>query len=150
MKKEAKILIINGPNINMLGQREQAIYGNLTLAELNQKITAAAALMSLSVTFFQSNQEGELIEKIQQAGQSYTGLIINPAAYTHYSIALRDALALLNIPKIEVHLSNIYAREEFRHKSITAAVCTGQIAGFGPDSYLLALRYFALQHTTSA
>ncbi len=134
------ILIIHGPNLNMLGQREPDVYGAQTLEDLNQAITDYAASLNLEVAFFQSNHEGELIEAIQQAPQQYQGLVINPAAFTHSSIALLDALCSISIPKIEVHLSNVYARESFRHHSYTAAACMGQICGFGHYSYFLALQ----------
>ena len=137
-----KILIIHGPNLNMLGKREKEIYGSKSLAEINKMIEAEAKKLKLSVTIQQSNSESEIIELIQTAAKNYDGLIINGAGYTHTSVVIRDALACIDIPKIEVHLSNIHAREEFRHKSITAPVCTGQISGFGPKSYVMALHYF--------
>jgi 3-dehydroquinate dehydratase-2 len=137
-----KILIINGPNLNMLGQRENQIYGALGLEDINLKITAFAKSKHAVVDFFQSNTEGDLINQIHSLATSdYFGLIINPGAFTHYSIALRDALACLTLPIVEVHLSNIYAREEFRHNSVTAPVCTGQISGLGHQGYLLAVDY---------
>ena len=139
-----KIIVIHGPNLNMLGERETSIYGDITLESLNKKIQDFATSLNLSVSFFQSNHEGELIEAIQQAPNSYDALIINPAGYTHSSVAIRDALATHKLPKIEVHLSNIHARESFRHQSYTAGVCKGQISGFGPTSYLLALHYLKL------
>lgn len=134
------ITIIHGPNLNTLGEREPTIYGHLTLAQINTQLDSFAQQKGIHLDIFQSNIEGELVSKIQSAKTS-KGLIINPAAFTHYSIAIRDALASLDIPCIEVHLSNIHQREEFRHKSVTAAVCVGQIAGFGASSYQLALEY---------
>lgn len=136
---ESKILVIHGPNLNMLGRREPETYGSMTLAEINQMMLAHGRSRDLGLDFFQSNQEGELVEKIQQSGDHYAGLIINPAAYTHTSIAIRDALLLLDIPVIEVHLSNIHRREPFRHKSLISDVVTGQISGLGPHGYILAL-----------
>ena len=137
-----QILIIHGPNLNMLGAREKNIYGEMRLEDINSAITESAIELGLKVDFFQSNHEGQIIEKIHTSAENYQGIIINPAAYTHYSIAIRDALASIDIPKVEVHLSNIHKREEFRHQSFTAGACVGQICGFGVKSYLLALRYF--------
>ncbi|MBT5855717.1 type II 3-dehydroquinate dehydratase [bacterium] len=137
------ILVLHGPNLNMLGKRETDIYGAATLEELNQLITDTGTSLGLNVDTAQSNDEGDLINLIQNAPQKYQGLIINPAAYTHYSVAIRDALACIEITKIEVHISNVHAREEFRKKSVTAEVCMGQISGFGSQSYVLALKYFA-------
>ncbi|MDO8886513.1 type II 3-dehydroquinate dehydratase [Candidatus Oleimmundimicrobium sp.] len=134
-----KILIINGPNLNLLGQREVGIYGTVTLDEINKNLAAEAAKNQVELDFFQSNHEGEIVEKIQKAPDAFQLIIINPAAFTHYSIAIRDAIASIDIPVIEVHLSNICARESFREKSITASVCLGQISGFGPLSYQIAL-----------
>lgn len=134
-----KVLVIHGPNLNLLGEREVDVYGKVTLSDINKSLQEHAKRLSIDVDNFQSNHEGEIIEKIQEARSGYKCLIINPAAFTHYSIAIRDALAVLDIPIIEVHLSNIYAREPFRHKSVVAGVATGQISGFGPDSYSLAL-----------
>ena len=139
-----KVLIINGPNLNMLGQREPEIYGNLSLETLNQKIKDFAEQKKIEVDFFQSNEEGEIINQIHTAPNNYQALIINPGALTHYSLALRDALNCINLIKIEVHLSNIYQREEFRHLSVTAAACLGQISGFGYKSYFLALEQLLL------
>jgi len=136
----AKVLVIHGPNLNLLGRREIEVYGTLTLDEINKKIKSEAAHYGLNVEFYQSNHEGELIDKIQTTIGEFDCIIINPAAFTHYSIAIRDALAAVRIPAIEVHLSNIHAREEFRHTSVTAPVTAGQIAGFGPLSYLIAVR----------
>ncbi len=134
------ILVIHGPNLNLLGEREPDVYGSVTLDAINAAVTALAAELKVSVAFFQSNHEGEMLEKIGQARKEFQAIIINPAAYTHTSVALRDAVAAAGLPPVEVHLSNIYAREEFRHKSLIAPVCKGQISGFGPMSYLLALR----------
>ncbi|MBF0491792.1 MAG: type II 3-dehydroquinate dehydratase [Deltaproteobacteria bacterium] len=134
------MLVIHGPNLNLLGEREKGVYGDLTLEKINQKISKEADSLGLAVNFFQSNHEGELVSKIQEARQNFQGLILNPAAYTHTSVALRDAVAAISIPVIEVHLSNIYSREDFRHHSFIAPVAKGQIAGFGVLSYLLALR----------
>ncbi|MCA6085132.1 type II 3-dehydroquinate dehydratase [Candidatus Endomicrobiellum agilis] len=135
-----KVLVLNGPNINMLGIREPAIYGNITLADIEKSLTALAKELKVEVEFFQSNHEGEIVDKIQNSLNKICGIIINPAAFTHTSIAIRDALSSISIPTIEVHISNIYTREEFRHKSYIAAVTIGQIAGLGIDGYLFALR----------
>ena len=134
-----KIGIINGPNINMLGKRDQKIYGNLTLEEMNHKIESFAKKENIELTIKQSNFEGEIIEFIQQNSSKLNGLVINPAAYTHYSYAIADALKDCPIPTIEVHLSNIFSREDFRGKSVTVSACIGQIAGFGYQSYILAI-----------
>ena len=133
-----KIEIINGPNINLLGKREPEIYGNLTLEDINNKIKDHATKLSLDVSFFQSNIEGEIVNKIQQSHKS-DGIIINAAAFTHTSVAILDALKSLDIPKIEVHISNIYKREEFRHKSLISQTVNGVICGFGINGYNLAL-----------
>jgi 3-dehydroquinate dehydratase-2 len=135
-----KILVIHGPNLNLLGEREPEVYGKLTLKEINEKIAELAKELKCVVEFFQSDHEGEIVETIGKAKGKFDFLIINPAAYTHTSVALRDAITATGIPTIEVHLSNIYAREEFRRKSLIAPVAVGQICGFGLDSYLLALR----------
>lgn len=135
-----KILVINGPNLNLLGSREKDNYGEITLDAINTELAELAATLDVEIDFFQSNTEGAIVDKIQSAKGFFDGIIINPAAYTHTSIALRDALLAVKIPTVEVHLSNIHAREEFRQHSYTAAVCVGQIAGFKKDSYLLALR----------
>ncbi|MEE1197869.1 MAG: type II 3-dehydroquinate dehydratase [Acutalibacteraceae bacterium] len=137
--KNAKILVINGPNLNMVGIREPGVYGNKSLSEINSSINTYAGGMKIACDFFQSNCEGEIIDKIQSVFTDYDGCIINAGAYTHYSYAIRDAIAAVNKPFIEVHMSNIAAREEFRHNSVIAAVCKGSIAGFGMHSYLLAI-----------
>ncbi len=135
-----KILVINGPNLNLLGKREPQIYGAETLEDINRRIAALAVELGVEVAFFQSNHEGELVQKIQDAMGAYQAIVLNPGAYTHTSVALRDAISSTGIPTIETHISNIYKREEFRHHSYISGVAAGQIAGFGPDSYLLALR----------
>ena len=132
--------VIHGPNLNMLGVREPAVYGSETLADINAEIAALAEKLGVTVTFFQSNCEGALIDKIQETYQKADGIIINPGAYTHYSYAIRDALASVNLPVIEVHLSDIYKREEFRKISVIKPVCRAQISGLGKEGYLLALR----------
>jgi len=135
-----KILILNGPNLNMLGVREPDKYGTKTFNEINESIYNLAEELNVKVEIFQSNSEGEIIDKIQQAMGVFDGILINPAAYTHTSIAIRDAIASVNLPCVEVHLSNIHSREEFRHKSYIAPVCIGQICGFMGDSYTLGLK----------
>lgn len=137
-----KILVINGPNINMLGIREKKIYGNLSYTKLVEMIEEKSKKLKIQIECFQNNIEGEIINKIQSAYAEYDGIIINPAAYTHYSIAILDAIKSVSIPTIEVHLSNIHSREEFRHRSVTASACIGQISGLGPYGYLMALDYF--------
>lgn len=135
-----KILILHGPNLNLLGTREPEIYGAQTLEAINQDLSQLARELEVQVDCFQSNSEGELVDKIQQAKSEYQGVVINAAAYTHSSIALRDALIATGLPAVEVHLSNIYQREEFRHHSYLASVVVGQISGFGAQSYHLGLR----------
>jgi len=134
-----KVLFLNGPNLNLLGQREPDVYGRTTLAEIEASVREKARKLKVDVDFRQSNLEGELVAWIQQAKGEVDVIVLNAAAYTHTSIALRDAIAASGVPTIEIHLSNIHAREEFRHKSLIAPVCSGQITGFGPNSYLLAL-----------
>ena len=136
---EKRILVLHGPNLNMLGKREPEVYGALTLEQLNAELAAQAAKLGVAVECRQTNHEGVLVDMIQAAEGAYDCIIINPAAFTHYSIAVRDALAAISTPAIEVHLSNIYRREEFRHHSVTAPVTVGQIAGFGSQGYILAL-----------
>jgi 3-dehydroquinate dehydratase-2 len=140
---EKKILVIHGPNLNLLGEREPGIYGNDTLESINAEIENEAKKLGLTCDFFQSNHEGEIIDKIHEARLSHKGIIINPGAYTHYSYAIRDAIAAITLPCIEVHLSNVYSRDEFRSKSVIAPVCKAQIAGFGKLSYILALKGLA-------
>ena len=135
-----KILVIHGPNLNLLGHREPEKYGALTMEEINNSMQSLAGELGVQVEFFQSNCEGEIVSKIQEAKTAFDGVVINPAAYTHTSIAIRDALLAITKPCVEVHLSNIYTREEFRHHSYIAPVCVGQISGFKIDSYLLGLR----------
>lgn len=134
-----KIGIINGPNLNMLGKRDKDIYGSLTLEEMNQKIKDFAQKEEIELIIKQSNSEGNIIDAIQEYSSQIDGLVINPGAYAHYSYAIADALRDCQIPTIEVHLSNIYSREKFRNKSVTATACTEQISGFGYESYNLAL-----------
>lgn len=134
-----KILVLHGPNLNLLGKREPDIYGKADLEELNRQLEEEGDNIGAEINIFQSNFEGELIEKIQEAGEKYNGVVINPAALTHYSISLRDAIAAIEIPVVEVHISNVYKREAFRHESVTAPVVLGQVSGFGFYSYKLGL-----------
>ncbi|MDH4194682.1 MAG: type II 3-dehydroquinate dehydratase [Nitrospirota bacterium] len=135
-----KILVLHGPNLNLLGTREPTIYGAITLEELNSSLIKLGKELGVSIESRQSNVEGELVNWIQEAKQRFDGLVFNPAAYTHTSIALRDAIVGVGIPMVEVHLSNIHRRESFRRRSYLASVALGQISGFGPQSYLLGLR----------
>ena len=134
-----KILFLNGPNLNLLGTREPEVYGCLTLTDIEAKVRERAAQLKVTVDFRQSNQEGELVGWIQEAKGKFEVIVINAAAYTHTSVALRDAISAVGVPTIEIHLSNVHAREEFRHKSLIAPVCRGQICGFGAKSYILGL-----------
>ena len=133
------VLVIHGPNINLIGRRETGIYGNVTFEEINNMIKAKAQELDITIEIFQSNHEGAIIDKIHSAAGTADALIINPGAYTHYSYAISDAIAAVDIKTVEVHLSNIHKRESFRSVSVTAPVCQGQISGFGPKSYILGL-----------
>ena len=144
-----RIRVLHGPNLNLLGSREQSIYGTLSLDALDTAITKLAERLAVKVDLRQSNSEGELVTWIQETRTGYDGIIINPAAYTHTSVAIRDAIAAVGLPTIEVHLSNIHQREEFRHRSFVAGVAIGQISGLGPTGYLLALRGLYDYLTTS-
>lgn len=135
-----KILVLNGPNINMLGVREPGIYGSISLNEIEKKLQELAQQLSLNLTFFQSNHEGAIIDQIHEAVNNVDGIVINPAAFSHYSYAIRDALSAVQIPTVEVHLSNIHKREAFRHESVIVPVVIGQICGFGAFSYELGLQ----------
>jgi len=134
-----RILYLNGPNLNLLGTREPEKYGRTTLAEIEARVRQRAADLGATIDFRQTNVEGELVNWIQEAKGNFDWIVLNAAAYTHTSIALRDAIAAVQVPTIEIHLSNVHAREEFRHKSLIAPVCRGQITGFGAHSYVLAL-----------
>ncbi len=133
-----KILVINGPNLNLLGTREPEIYGELSLNDIEKKIFQYGKELNVSVEFYQSNIEGEIIDKLQSTNAQ--GIIINPAGYTHTSVAIRDAISAIKIPTVEVHMSNIYSREDFRKESLTAPVCVGQISGFKENAYILGLK----------
>ena len=135
-----KILVINGVNMNMLGFREPEKYGSMTLKDLEKDLYAYSFDLGVDIETFQSNFEGEIVEKIHSAGKTFDGIVINAGAYTHTSVAIRDAIASVNIPAVEVHMTNIYKREEFRHNSYLAPVCVGQISGFGANSYKLGLK----------
>ncbi|MHB9031197.1 MAG: type II 3-dehydroquinate dehydratase [Candidatus Latescibacterota bacterium] len=134
-----RVLVIHGPNLNLLGTREKSVYGDTTLEEINRALIRYGESAGLAVDAFQSNHEGAILDAIHAARGKYAGVVINPAAYTHTSVAIRDAIAAVELPFVEVHLSNIHRREEFRQHSFTAPVCVGQISGFGPDSYILGL-----------
>ena len=135
-----RVLFLNGPNLNLLGTREPEVYGQLTLADIEAKVRVRAGELGVEIDFFQSNLEGELVNWIQQAKKNHDAIVINAAAYTHTSVALRDAIAAVGVPTIEIHLSNIHARETFRHTSMISPVCRGQICGFGANSYILGLQ----------
>ena len=135
-----KILVIHGPNLNLLGKREKDVYGKVSLDEINRDLNRLAKEKGVELKIVQSNHEGEIVEIIGKAKPDFNGILINPAAYTHTSVAIRDAIAGVDLPAVEVHLSNIYAREEFRHTSLVAPVVKGQVTGFGSHSYLLGLR----------
>lgn len=136
----AKILVIHGPNLDLLGKRQPEIYGTYSLDGINQQLQKLAQKEKVEIEFLQSNHEGEIVDAIGQAKNKYDAILINPAAYTHTSVAIRDAIDAVNLPTVEVHLSNIYAREEFRHTSLIAPVALGQVCGFGIDSYSLGLQ----------
>ncbi|MEM4658816.1 MAG: type II 3-dehydroquinate dehydratase [Candidatus Methanosuratincola sp.] len=135
-----KVLVIHGPNLNLLGRREPEVYGSTTLEEINSMIAGEARALDVEVEFYQSNIEGEIVGKIQEAMGRFDGIVINPAAYTHTSVAIRDAISATEIPSVEVHISNIFKREEFRHRSFISPVAIGVVTGFGVEGYLLALR----------
>lgn len=135
-----KILVINGVNMNMLGIREPDKYGTTTLKDLEKELYAYSFALGIDIETYQSNHEGEIVEKIQSALENFDGIVINPAAYTHTSVAIRDAIAAVNIPTVEIHMTNIQAREDFRQKSLIAPVCVAQICGFGSESYKLGLK----------
>lgn len=138
-----KILVLHGPNLRLLGSREPGIYGHLTLEDINRQIAETAKALDVQVTCLQSDIEGELVQWIGRAGKDYDGILINPAAYTHTSVSIRDTISASGLKTVEVHLSNTHAREDSRHTSLTAAVCLAQIQGFGSTGYLLALRGLA-------
>jgi len=135
-----KILVINGPNLNLLGSREPEKYGSHTLSQINAVVTDFCCSEGVAVEFFQSNHEGEIIDSIHSAPAGFQGIIINPGALTHYSYSLRDAVAAVEIPVVEIHISNIFAREEFRHHSVVSPVAAGHVSGFGPNGYMIAVR----------
>ena len=145
-----KILVIHGPNLQLLGRRQPGIYGTANLATINQELARLAKKHNATLTIVQSNHEGEIVERIGSAKGRFDALLINPAAYTHTSVAIRDAIEAAGIPAVEVHLSNIYAREAFRHHSLIAPVCKGQVSGFGPASYRLGLEALLADHRKDA
>ncbi len=140
MGASKKVLIIHGPNLNLLGEREPGVYGNQSFESVNNTIIDSAEKMNVECEIFQSNHEGEIIDKLHAARLGFDGIVINAGAYTHYSYAIRDAISAVKIPCIEVHISNVFAREEFRANSVIAPVCLGSICGFGVESYILALQ----------
>jgi 3-dehydroquinate dehydratase II len=142
-RSKARVLVLHGPNLNLIGTREPDIYGRETLADIERRLRQLADELGVTLETFQSNSEGELVDRVQTARETADAILINPAAYTHTSIALRDALLSVNLPTVEVHLSNVYQREEFRRHSLIAPVAVGQVLGFGGDSYLLGLRALA-------
>jgi len=135
-----KILVVHGPNLQLLGEREVSVYGKVTLAEINRALLKEASVLGVELELLQSNHEGAIVDRIGSARGHFSGVLINPAAYTHTSVAIRDALAACGLPAVEVHLSHIYKREDFRQHSMTAPACVAQVTGFGKDSYLLGLR----------
>ncbi len=135
-----RVLVLHGPNLNLVGTREPAVYGNETLADIDRRLNALADELAVVLTTFQSNSEGELVDRIQAARETADAIVVNAGAYTHTSVAIRDALLAVQLPVVEVHLSNVYRREAFRHQSLIADVAVGQICGFGAESYLLGLR----------
>lgn len=143
MAENLKIMVLNGPNLNMLGIREPGVYGNKSYVDLENYIEEYCQSKGIEATVLQSNSEGELIDFIHHSNGSFDGIVINPGAYTHYSYAIRDALASVSVPAVEVHISNIHKREEFRHTSVTAPACVGQITGLGFRGYLLAVDFLA-------
>jgi 3-dehydroquinate dehydratase-2 len=142
-KPKHSVLVVHGPNLNLLGTRETDVYGSQTLADIDGALEDLGDELGIAIETFQSNSEGEIVSTLQRAREIHDGVLINPAAYTHTSVAIRDAVLALDVPVVEVHLSNIYKREDFRHKSMLAGVVAGQITGFGPNSYLLGLRALA-------